>query len=161
MSETGSVAIETKAVSAMPETKLVKVNVTPLYREKLRHFRDKYTDEIPNDEIHSHEDPNNYKYKVLKGWWTSVLPYLQLLSDNHLIVDEKLARGTKRFIENYTSQEFHKKVRLVTAGDIKKANAIIGVILKSDLQGHMMRLPTDSPRFKKLEEIKQREQLKK
>jgi hypothetical protein len=106
------------------------LDLPTIIKEKLTDLKVNYSDEIPEKIIHGFEKPENNKYKVLRAWWTKMIPYLGLGISENVIQDSQLREKVKTFTEKYTSEDFHKQPR-TTKKDIQKANQLITLVLKA------------------------------
>ena len=96
-------------------------------KEKLRHLRDDYSDEIPDEIIHS-TSPNN-AFKVRRGWFQGVTANLEAaLKETD---DPVLEAEVKWFVNHYTSDVFKAQGRTKNT-DIFAANRIINRVLGED-----------------------------
>jgi hypothetical protein len=86
---------------------------------ELRHLRDDYSDEIPEQVINS---VTGQEYKVRNAWFGFVAGHLELGEINGLI-SEELAEKARQFGDKYCTDEFRD--RLTTSEDIEEANALL------------------------------------
>ncbi len=94
--------------------------------DKLRYLRDNFSDEIPDQVIHS-TSPNN-AFKVRRNWFQGVVATLERALDEGLVSNPDMEWRVNVFIRDYTSQEFKDKP-LTEASDIDEANRIINLVL--------------------------------
>lgn len=94
--------------------------------DKLRYLRDSFSDEIPEEVVHS-TSPNK-KFKVRKGWFQGVTATLERALDEGFVANHDIELQVKDFVEEYLSQDFKDKP-LTEASDIFEANKIINLVL--------------------------------
>jgi len=93
--------------------------------DRLRKFRDLYSNEIPDEIIHGLE----FKYKVRKNWFNGVAATLELMILTGQILEPELAREVKEFID-FCAKTLSKK-QLTEKEDIDRGNLIINKVLAS------------------------------
>lgn len=98
-------------------------------KDRLRHLRDDWSDEIPDEIIHS-TSPNK-AFKVRVGWFQGVTATLEAALEQ--IDDPALEAEVTRFVNYYTSDVF-KAQELTKASDIFAANRIINRVLGEEVQ---------------------------
>lgn len=87
--------------------------------EDLRHLRDDYYNDIPEDKAYG-------GFKVQRAWWQELIFALEdAIAQN--VVPEGLTGRVSGFMKHYTSDEFHKH-ELTTRSDIQAANSLINDI---------------------------------
>lgn len=90
--------------------------------ERFQWLRDKFSDEIPDKVLHGRGD-----FKVRRNWWQGVVSNLERGLGNG-VVPEELRPEVESFLDDYTSEEFHKQP-LTTKADIERANGLLDRIL--------------------------------
>jgi len=89
--------------------------------ERFQWLKDEFSDEIPDKVLHDGD------FKVRRIWWQGLVSNLERGLDNG-VVPEEFRPEVKRFVEHYTSKEFHNQP-LTTEADIKRANGLLDRIL--------------------------------
>lgn len=91
-------------------------------KEKLQWYRDEWSEEIPEEIIHSG------MYKVRAAWFTGVISVIDVARDYNDIKSWRNRLRAKKFMKKYASQEF-KMQELITINDIEAGNKIINQML--------------------------------
>ena len=94
--------------------------------EHLRELRGGWSDEIPQEVIHSNALDN--RYKVRRNWFTGVVADVANLLDEGTLKSEGSKKAAEKLLKRFTSKEFTSR-ELTTAKDIQTANRLIDVIL--------------------------------
>jgi len=98
------------------------------YLARLKYLRDEFSDEIPNEILHS--PMGQPKYKVRKNWFQGVVAdATNIVSSGYASEDSK--RQLKEFHEYYEVSEMRS--RLTTREDIDKANSLLSSLI-TDLE---------------------------
>lgn len=108
----------------MPERQDQADKLTPT--DRLRTLRDSWSDEIPEEIIHSNS--RNNRFKVRKNWFQGVTATLEEVLEG--IDDEDFEKRIKiaEFVTQYTSPSFKDKP-LTEESDIYEANEMINFVL--------------------------------
>ncbi|MBI2128901.1 hypothetical protein HYU07_01545 [Candidatus Woesearchaeota archaeon] len=93
----------------------------------LRCLRDEYSDEMPQEIIHS-ASPNN-KYKVRVGWWGNLSLRLSALEERGLLSDD-LVQQYHQLVIGYILH-LKKNKGLTRTEDINAANHLINQVMTS------------------------------
>lgn len=115
-------------------------NIPKAISEKLQALKANFTDEIPEDAVHSDSKaPKNIKARI-GGWFTPVVLYLAIGIEQGEITDPKIKEEITNFIEQYTSKSFHiqdytlenfRMKKGTTKEDIERANRTIDLYLQN------------------------------
>jgi hypothetical protein len=89
--------------------------------ERFQWLKDEFSDEIPDRVLHFGD------FKVRRIWWQGLVSNLERGLGNG-VVPEELRPEVERFVEHYTSKQFHNQ-RLTSEADIKRANGLLDRIL--------------------------------
>lgn len=93
----------------------------------LKHIRDDYSEDIPNETLHSVTGESPPKYKVRKAWFTDLVGVLDDLFRDNLIRDTELSQKIQRYKKSVVNFEFSD--RPTTSEDIDEANSLINEII--------------------------------
>ncbi|MDD5147284.1 MAG: hypothetical protein PHV63_01870 [Candidatus Daviesbacteria bacterium] len=95
------------------------------FREDLIRYRGGYSDEIPEEILHS-TSPNN-NFKVRKSWFQGLVAHLENGIVFGEITEPDTIRKVERGLRRFTSERFRQKVR-TTRRDIQYANLLIELV---------------------------------
>jgi len=100
------------------------------FKERLVFYRDCFTDEIPEDVVHSSSTKTHDQkgWKVRKGWFTQLAFLFELALLDKLIPENTIPK-IKEDLTFIRSKEFN--LRLTTKTDITRLNKTINLILKA------------------------------
>ena len=93
----------------------------------LKHLRDDYSEDIPDEILHSPMESPPPKYKVRKAWFTVLVAMLDNLFRDNLIINVELNQKIQRYKKSVVNFEFTN--RLTTRNDIDEANSLINEII--------------------------------
>lgn len=89
-------------------------------------LRSKYSDEVPEEEIHSTNKHN--RYKVRTAWFTGISTGAQMLLSQNLITDSDQKKKVENFTKYTKSEEFHQR-GLTTKDQIDQGNEILDILI--------------------------------
>ena len=97
--------------------------------EHLRGLRDDWSDEIPEEIIHS--DAPDSKFKVRASWFVGVTADVFCALEEGEIKTPQGRAAAEQLITRFTSEEWANQ-DLTTAEDIQEANRLIDIILTEE-----------------------------
>lgn len=95
--------------------------------EHLVWLRNEFSDEIPDEIVHSTDKDN--KYKVRRSWFTGVVAAAEEALRKGEIKTSEGKLAVEQLSERFTSEEFIQKAK-TEKEDIEKANELIDIILE-------------------------------
>ena len=96
---------------------------------RLRHFKDDYSDEIPETILHSTSSNPPPLYKVRKAWFQSLSSTFNQVKRAKITIDTTLTGKIRAFQAMIHDLAF--KQRLTTKEDIDQANEIIDELIEA------------------------------
>lgn len=99
----------------------IEVRYIPFNR--LRSARDEWSDEIPEEIIHSG------KYKCRVNWFVIVKLCLEMGLEDGMISDPEIQQLAGRFIEEIYSEREIRRKRRTTIQEIQRVNSLINLVL--------------------------------
>lgn len=112
----------------MPEEKKESVKH---YLDIFKRLRDEYSNEVPEEIIHSTSDNN--KFKIRRGWFASLVGEFDMFAEDYLQNSEDedaklLVVDIEKFIVDYTSREFQNLER-IDVSNVEEADLLLSRVI--------------------------------